>query len=153
MYVYDLIEKKNIKVQITKLEQIEKSDLLNFQFEWVEESSFDVYKLEIIRTNEILGLMSIAKIFEELRVEIRLLELSKSNMGKDKRYQRVAGILIAHACKESFYSGFYGFVSLIPKTRLIDHYKREYGFKQYGKHLAVELESSERLMNKYLSNN
>jgi len=71
-------------------------------------------------------------------------------IGKFKKYERVAGILIAFACKESFVSGFYGFVSLVPKTKLIKHYIEKYGFKQFGRHLAVEFESSEKLINKYL---
>jgi len=63
---------------------------------------------------------------------------------------RIAGILIAFACKASFQNGFFGFVYLIPKTKLIDHYVEKYGFIPFGKHLAIELKASELLMNKYL---
>jgi len=48
-------------------------------------------------------LISIHKIFEELRLEI-----SQENVGSTKRYKRIAGILISFACTEAFSSGFYG---------------------------------------------
>lgn len=150
MHVFDLIENKKVNVKVSPITKKELKKLENFEFEWEKELRFEVFKLELTKTKEVLGLLSIEKLFEELRTEIRLLEISKPNIGKLKRYDRIAGILIAFACKESFISGFYGFVSLIPKTRLIDHYINKYGFKQFGRHLSVELEMSENLMNKYL---
>ena len=44
------------------------------------------------------------------------------------------------------------FVSLKPKTRLIELYQDKYGFRQYGRLLAVEQRSSMALINKYLRN-
>jgi len=137
-------------IKVSPITKKELKKLENFEFEWEKELRFEVFKLELTRTKEVVGLLSIDKLFEKLRTEIRLLEISKPNIGKLIRYDRIAGILIAFACKESFICGFYGFVSLIPKTRLIDHYINKYGFKQFGRHLAIELEMSENLMNKYL---
>jgi len=150
MHVFDLIENKKVRFKVGPITKRELKKLEHFEFEWVKEFGFEVFKLELTRTKEVLGLLSFDRSFEELRTEFRLLEISKPNIGKQKRYVRIAGILIAFACKESFISGFYGFVSLIPKTSLIDHYIYKYGFKQFGRHLAVELEISENLMNKYL---
>ena len=152
MFINNEISNEKIKVSISEIEVNELEKLTGFQFDWENEIDFEVFKLYSKKSNEIHGLISIARIFEELRIEIRLIELSKVNIGSKRKFSRIAGILIAFACKEAFSNGFYGFVSLIPKTRLIEHYQNKYGFIQFGKHLAVELKSSENLMNKYLSN-
>ena len=46
--------------------------------------------------------------------------------------------------------GYYGFVSLEPKTMLVDHYQKKYGFRQFGRYLAIEAPVSQELVNKYL---
>jgi len=150
VYVYDVKEKKKVKISISTIGKEEIASLREFEFNWQLETGNEIYKLTVKKSNEVIGLVSFERFFEELRIEIRLLEISKLNIGKLKKYERVAGILIAFACKESFVSGFYGFVSLVPKTKLIKHYIEKYGFKQFGRHLAVEFESSEKLINKYL---
>ena len=132
------------------IEELRLLDGSRFEFDWLSESSFTIFRLEILSSNEIMGLMSIDLIPVELRLEIRLLELSKENVGKERRFENVAGILIASACKLSFKMGFFGFVSLIPKTRLVEHYQTMYGFEQYGRHLAVDMEKSQLLIKKYL---
>ena len=131
---------------------LDRLDVSRFEFDWMSESSFSVYRLEILSTKEILGLMSIDIIPSELRIEIRLLELSKENVGSQRRFQNVAGILFASACKLSFKLGFFGFVSLIPKTQLIEHYQTKYGFEQYGRHLAMDMKKSQLIIKKYLEN-
>ncbi len=151
MYVYDLGNNKTAKVRISKIEDTISIDPKVFSFNWNKEEKYEMYQLTLKKSNEVLGIVSFIRIFEELRTELRLLEISKHNIGKNKQYDRIAGILIAFVCKESFLSGFYGFVSLIPKTKLIEHYKSKYGFKEFGKHLVVELESSENLITKYLN--
>ncbi len=122
----------------------------DFEFDWNLERENLLYKLEIKKSNQILGLISLKINDEELRVEISLLELAKSNVGKDKLYDNVACILIAYACRLAFKLNFFGFVSLIPKTKLIKHYKDKYGFEQFGRHLAIDFERSELLIEKYL---
>lgn len=152
MYVYDVIEMQKIPVQISKAKNSDLKPNSIFEFDWRDEREHDVFKLEIKKNKETLGLISLKIISEELRIEIRLLEIQKANIGKNKRYQKIAGILIGYACKKAFDLGFFGFVSLIPKTRLRIHYQEKYGFKQFGRHLAVQLEESEMIMNKYLTN-
>ena len=151
MFVVEVKTGRREKVRISKLKSSELLKLDSFDFEWCKETKFEVYKLSLISNEQIMGLLSIERVIEELRIEIRLLEISTENIGKNKLYDRVAGILIAFACKESFKNGFYGFVSLIPKTKLIIHYREKYGFQQFGRHFAIELQESERLMNRYLT--
>ncbi len=151
MFVVEVKTGKKEKVRISQFKSSELSKLHSFDFEWSKETKFEVYKLSLISNEQVLGLLSIDRVIDELRIEIRLLEISTENIGKNKLYDRVAGILIAFTCKESFQNGFYGFVSLIPKTKLIEHYKEKYGFQQFGRHLAIELQASELLMNRYLT--
>ena len=152
MFVLEETSNEKINVKVIPIEDTELQKIQNFQFDWEKEKNFETFKLVVNGTNEILGFLSLDRNFEELRIEIRLLELSKNNIGSKRKYNRIAGILISYACKLSFQSGFYGFVSLIPKTNLINHYIETYGFVKYGLHLAIELESSESLMHKYLIN-
>ncbi|NND34329.1 MAG: hypothetical protein HKN76_17225 [Saprospiraceae bacterium] len=93
-------EKLRASVIQCTAEEVEELDGSKFQFDWVSESSFTIFRLEILSSNEILGLMSIDLIPVELRLEIRLLELSKENVGRQRRFENVAGILIASACKQ-----------------------------------------------------
>ena len=151
MFVVEVKTGRKEKVRISQLKHSELPKLDTFDFEWSKQSNYEIYKLTLISNEQIMGLLSIERVIEELRIEIRLLEISNENVGKNKLYDRVAGILIAYACKESFKSGFYGFVSLIPKTKLIKHYTDKYGFRQCGRHLAIELQASELLMNRYLT--
>lgn len=151
MFVVEVKTGKTEKVRISQLKSSELLKLDSFDFDWSKETKYEVYKLSLISNEQVLGLLSIERVIEELRIEIRLLEISTQNVGKDKLYDRVAGILIAFACKESFKNGFYGFVSLIPKTKLIRHYKEKFGFEQFGRHLAIELQGSETLINRYLT--
>jgi len=151
MFVVETQTGKKVKVKISPSETSEYAKLENFEFDWRNEKEYETYKLSLSSNSKILGLLSIHRIAEELRIEIRLLEISKENIRETKKYDRIAGILIALTCKESFQHGFYGFVSLIPKTRLIKHNIEKYGFLQFGKHLAIELKISELLMNRYLT--
>lgn len=152
MFVIELKSKQKFNAAVKPVCGSELIKIRDFDFDWAQEADYEVFKLIIPRTGEVLGLLSFERIFEELRIEIRLLELSTQNIGSRKKYDRIAGIFIAFCCKESFQNGFYGFVSLVPKTRLIKHYIEKYGFEYYGNHLAVDLKRSELLMNKYLLN-
>ena len=122
-----------------------------FSFDWTEEGENEVYKIFLVgKEKEILGVMSLVDYPEEYRIHLNLIEVSSSNIGKKKKIENIAGCLIAFACQLAFMRGYYGFVSLQPKTRLIDLYQDKYGFRQYGRFLAVEQKSSTLLMDKYL---
>ncbi|MBC7862476.1 MAG: hypothetical protein IAF38_05830 [Bacteroidia bacterium] len=131
-----------------ELKEIDGSD--RFGFSWWKERGKDVLKLELITTNKIIGLMSLIDIPHEFRIELSVLEVSKENIGRGKKYDGIAGALIAFACNEAFDKGYSGFVSLEPKTKLIQLYKEKYGFLQYGRMMATERKNSERLMNIFL---
>jgi hypothetical protein len=123
----------------------------NFSFDWGTEKEYEVYKIYLLSDEKtILGLMSLIDIPEEYRIHLNLLEVSKPHQGKGKTIDFIAGCLIAFAAELAIKRGYYGFVSLEPKTLLINHYQSNYGFSQYGRYLGLEGSASQTLINKYL---
>lgn len=123
----------------------------NFGFKWAKEKNRIVHKIRLALEEEILGLISVEDVPRELRIHVRLIEVNRKDRGRDKRYEGIAGCLFAFTCKASFRKGYEGFVSLYPKTALVEYYKNQYGFRELGNQLYVELQSSEALIQKYLN--
>lgn len=122
-----------------------------FSFDWSVLSEKEVYKICLVnKKKEILGVMALTDRADEYRIHLDLIEVVKSNRGKNKTIDNIAGCLIAFACQLAFDRGYLGFLSLQPKTKLIDLYQDKYGFRQYGRLLAVEGEAADYLIQKYL---
>lgn len=153
MHVIQVITHEKLEVSVEKIKPSEIKQILKskrFNFDWNTESKYEVYKLYIIETGEILGLMSLADWPAELRIEISLIESSKDNVGSNKKYERIAGNLIAFACGISFDRGYYGFISLIPKTALRSYYINEYGMTDGGISVYSDIANSTKLLDKYI---
>ena len=121
-----------------------------FWFDWKEEREYYVYKLRIKGTDEILGLISLESHLKESRIEIRLLAVSEENWGQNKRYEHIAGNLIAFACIRSIeLFGRWACVSLVPKTKLIQHYMEKYHMLIAGRHLFLDIERIKSLIKRY----
>lgn len=135
-------------VSAEEVKSIKKSG--RFGFDWEKEIKYEMYKLRLKNSDEVLGLMSLIDVPGEFRMEIHLLESSKENISKKKEYDGIAGCLIAFACGISFNRNYYGFISLIPKTILRQYYIDEYGMEDAGLQLFSDTENSAKLMNKYL---
>ena len=118
-------------------------------FDWKKEKDFDVFKLTIENSDDILGLLSLKNIEQEHRFEIKLLATSIENCGKNKTYEGIAENLIAYACRLAvlFYAEN-GCVSLLPKTELKQHYIQKYGMLDAGKQLYLEGKSLLNLLEK-----
>lgn len=122
-----------------------------FSFDWSTEKDYEMYKIYLVEyERNILGVMSLIDRPDEYRIHLNLLEVSESNQGSKKERDHIAGCLIAFAVENAFKRGYYGFVSLEPKTVLIDHYRQKYGFRQYGRYLGIEGTASQLLIDKYL---
>jgi hypothetical protein len=119
-------------------------------FDWKIEKEYEVYKLRIIGSNEILGLVSFEKIPDEWRLHIRLLTVSVENKGKEKIYNKIAGNLIAYvasiAVKEF---AELACVSLKPKSQIAQHYIDKYNMIQTGFTLSIEVPEILNLINLY----
>ena len=74
----------------------------SFSFDWLEETTHDIFALYLQNEKKIVGLMALKDVPDELRMEIVLLESSKENVGEHKEYERIAGCLIAFACRLAF---------------------------------------------------
>lgn len=125
----------------------------DFEFAWRKEQENEVYKIYLLdNERDILGVMSLIDVPEEYRIHLNLIEVNKKQQGKTKEIDFVAGCLIAFAADIAFQRGYFGFVSLHPKTQLIEVYKKKYGFRQYGRFMGIEQVASDQLITKYLSN-
>jgi hypothetical protein len=136
--------KKMTKAQVKKLKGSKK-----FQFDWSLEEAKEVYSIKG-SDNDLLGLISLTDVAEELRIHINLIESVIKHQGKNKEIDGIPGCLIGFACKMSFSKGYDGFVSLVPKTRLVDYYHEKFGFLHMGKNMVVFLEIAQSIIKKYL---
>ena len=83
-----------------------------------------------------------------------VLEVAPHNIGSDKRYDYVAGSLIAYACRESFKleGNYKGFLTFVSKTNLIDWYTKKYGAElALGQRMFIDWENGKKLIEKYLN--
>jgi len=125
------------KITATELVQINSE---RFAFDWVAiDQGRELYQLSLIDDDEILGIMALKDYPEQQWIEIKLLESSIENVGKYKKYKRIAGCLISFACKEAVkrYSPI-PCVSLLPKTQLRNHYIKKYGMLDGSKFLYLD---------------
>ncbi|KAA2242413.1 hypothetical protein F0L74_07655 [Chitinophaga agrisoli] len=120
-----------IELMTKKDFDVVKRDKGRFKFDWhkYKLQICEVYKLQLKRTNIILGLICLTEHCKETAdaIEISLIEVSAENRGKGKQYGNIAGCLIAFACQQSIEKDHGGYVLLAPKTRLLKHYQTAYG--------------------------
>jgi hypothetical protein len=122
-----------------------------YSFTWKSlKQTATIYKLQIEGEDDILGVMALIDYPPEKRIEIKLLANSIENQGKNKKYDRIAGCLIAYACRLS--ADKYrkeACVSLLPKTALIKHYKQKYNMAWGGWQLYLDGDPLHNLLKKY----
>ena len=139
--------KKLTKAQVKKLKGEKK-----FEFDWPLEEANEVYAIVRSGSTELLGLISLTDVSEELRIHINLIESAIPYRGKEKEIDGIPGCLIGFACEMSFKKGYDGFVSLVPKTRLVNYYQKKFGFLMTGRSMVVFLEVAQSIITKYLKN-
>jgi hypothetical protein len=119
-------------------------------FDWKIEKNQEVYKLQIKGSSDILGLVSIERIPQEWRIHIRLLTVSKENKGNGKKYDTIAGNLIAYVAKIAIREfGELACVSLRPKSQIAQHYIKKYNMNITGMTLSIEVPEIIDLINSY----
>ena len=152
MYIIERLTGKEHKAIVESVVTVDYNQITkaNFFFNWKTEKKNEVYKLRLATSDSILGLMSFEKHKVEHRIELKLLAVSKENRGKNKKYERIAGCLIAFVCKVAVTDyGEYACVSLIPKTLLKKHYIKSYGMKEAGRSVYLEDKCLLELLLKY----
>jgi hypothetical protein len=152
MFVLDKRSGKELEVEVSPLEDADYRRITKsrYFFDWSKEKGNEVYKLQMIGSNEILGLISIEKIPMEWRIHIRLLTVSKENKGRGKRYENIIGNLITHVAKIAVkeYAEF-ACISLRPKSLIVQHYIDKYKMKSTGMILSLEVPEIIDLINLY----
>ena len=140
------------QIEILPVENVDYSALLpeRYFFNWKEEQNEEIYKLVISGQKDVLGLISIERIPEEWRIHIRLLCVSRENVGKAKSFENVAGNLIAFVSKIAVAEhAEMACVSLRPKTAIAQHYIDKYKMNRTGTTLSIEVPNILDLINDY----
>jgi len=157
VYILETKSNRLIEADIYVAERINvplKKDGWNFNWkQLVHEQDAQTYILKTIEVPQsVEGIL-------HLKVESGMLimdavEIAPHNIGRNKKkYDYVAGCLIAFACRESFkLEGSYkGFLTFVSKTNLINWYSEKYGATlALGQRMFIDSEAGEKLINKYL---
>lgn len=155
MFISEVKTKRLVRCSIIKLETVnvpKKKD--GWIFNWrkaLKESPNSTYVLVVKESNQIHGAVQLKHVEGMLVME--LLELSPQNIGKNRRFQGVAGCLIAFACRESIKlkTEYKGYLTFVSKTELVEWYKSEYLATQtIGQRMYIDPISGNKLIEKYL---
>ncbi|MBK9985189.1 MAG: N-acetyltransferase [Saprospiraceae bacterium] len=152
MYVVEVATQKKHLIEVLPVETTDYNSLskARYFFNWKEERKQEVYKVVLKGQNDILGLISIERIPSEWRVHIRLLTVSRENMGNGKVFENVAGNLIAYVAKIAVIDfGVLACVSLRPKSSIAQHYIDKYNMNATGMTLSLEVPEIVNLINQY----
>ncbi|WP_442588451.1 hypothetical protein ACSBL2_20635 [Pedobacter sp. AW31-3R] len=152
MYIKDTTTEDKIQAKISKIDAKEIASInrtKRFDFNWNAEKLNNVYQLIAEGVSEPLGLMSLVERPEDFAIEIHLIAVSRDNKGKQRKYERIAGNMIAFACKEAFAAGYDGYICLKPKTLISDHYKEKYNLQSTKLFLVSEGKNSLDLIKEY----
>lgn len=152
MNIIEISSGKSFQVEVMPVESTDFKTLAKqrYFFNWKEEKSNEVYKLIINGSQDILGLISIERIPDEWRVHIRLLTVSKENVGRTKKYDKIAGNLITHVAKIAISEyGEMACISLKPKSKIRQYYIDKYKMNLTGMTLSLEVPEILNLINQY----
>jgi len=143
-------KKYKVEVLLVEKRDYKKITKARYFFNWKEEQEQEVYKLQIVGTTDILGLVSIERIPHEWRIHIRLLTVSIENKGGKKQFENVVGNLLTFISKIAIkeYAEL-ACVSLRPKSKITQHYIDKYGMNATGVTLSVELKEIIKLIESY----
>lgn len=155
-YIYDLGNKKLIKAEIVLASGNMPLKKDGWNFDWdklIKGKSTKTYVLRLKNeTQSIEGILQLR--LESDMLIMDLIEIAPHNIGSsNKKFDDVAGCLIAFACRESFkIDGHYkGFLTFTSKTNLIDWYKNKYGATHIlGQRMFIDDSTGVKLIEKYL---
>lgn len=158
IYIFDKIKEELVKSEIVSMDKKTiplKKDGWNFNWRQIfNDKKGETFVLRTLNSpDQIEGAVQLKTEYDMLIMDV--LELAPHNIGqKVKRYDYVAGCLIAFACRESFkFEGDYkGFLTFVSKTGLIEWYANMYGADlALGQRMFIDWENGEQLIEKYLN--
>ena len=141
-----------VKVSAATLGDLVEIDLLSsWSFKWTQEHEKQVVKQVMHRNGSEFVLALMSYVIKRGFLEIILLEVVPSCRGRKKKFERIAGNMLAFACRASMRAGSDGFVALTPKTVLWQHYIDQYGARPAaGNRLMFDADTAELLISKYI---
>lgn len=128
-----------------------------WNFNWrelhkIEGSLF--YKISCIQTPKIVEGILMLTLFNGEMLFMNNIELAPKNIGTNRKYEKVAGCLLAYACRKSFEIGsgsYNGYLSFDSKTDLIELYQNKYDATlAMGNKMYFSPEAGKKLMKRYL---
>ncbi|MEO7175445.1 MAG: N-acetyltransferase [Saprospiraceae bacterium] len=152
MIVVEVLTGMSHPIEVLPVENTDYKSLpkARYAFDWLEERKEEIYKLVLKGQRDILGLVSIERIPSEWRIHIRLLTVSKENVGKGKTFEKIVGNLIAFVAKIAIADfGEMACVSLKPKSSIAQHYIDKYNMNATGITLSIEVPEILNLINRY----
>lgn len=120
---------------------------------------FETYVLSTYASPERIEGCLIIDIARPNDVYMAFVEIAPHNQGSGKQYDRVAGCLIAFACRQSFVRGKEGYLAFDvveqseeDELRLMSLYSRKYKALRFGQTTTMIIvpEASEQLISEYL---
>ncbi len=155
IYILELLTNKLIEVEIEFAKSNEMPLKRNaWNFNWrklIKEENTKTYILKIKETPDVEGVLQL-KIKNNMLI-MDVIEIAPHNIGKNKKYDYVAGCLIAFACRESFKidGNYKGFLTFVSKTNLIRWYSVKYGAElALGQRMFIDSNKGLVLIKKYL---
>ena len=158
IYILDKINNELIQSEIIPMNKTTipyKKDGWNFNWrQLLQNKDSRTYILRTLNSpNQTEGALQLTVEYDMLIMDA--LELAPYNIGQqNKRYDYVAGCLIAFACRKSFMieGDYKGFLTFVSKTNLIQWYSKKYGAElALGQRMFINWENGERLIEKYLN--
>lgn len=152
MNIVEVLTGNICPIEVLPVEDMDYKSLskARYFFDWKEERKEEVYKLVQKGQKDILGLVSIERIPSEWRIHIRLLTVSIENKGKEKKFDKITGNLIAFVAKIAVTDfGKFACISLRPKSSIAKHYMTKYKMNITGMTLSLEVPQIVNLINEY----
>lgn len=127
-----------------------------------KKKGFQTYVLVCVDTPSVIEGCLIFQLRDTVEPYMAYIEIAPHNKGRNKRYDKVAGSLIAFACRLSFangggpYKGWLAFDVLEEdkkdEIKLMAVYCQKYGALKWGDTtMVISPEAGEKLINEYLS--
>lgn len=156
--IVDVLTLEEIDAIISPVTTTDLDAIKEYSSKWIEFITdehlrhYSVFKLSRTDSDVVMGLICLVdEVVVSMAVEIRKIEVDPANIGSNKRYDKIAGCLIAFACKYSINKGLKGQVVLIPITKLRNHYISKYQMTSFLGFLKIDSNNARRMIREYFS--